>query len=298
VAHVDSHIQCHLTAFLHSTMSRSSTYKQNSSPRSIEDAHWIDEVSESMLADFLTVIPQTLSPVLITYRPEYTGALGRVPGAHSIALAPLSDPETATLVSQLLGPDPSVSELGQKIAERAAGNPFSPRRWCVSWPSAVCFADSPISWTSTRHDSCRPPSTARDGYTAGASYRNEWSESDHHQECRGRFGRKGTARHRAAHFEHVGTLSIASVVSILKVAVVVPPFEPRLQQIYADSSCETVQHQQQQAKHRLRPLSVRYCRWVAAPFTSRRIGRPQVRACRAVHDHARAFIPKQVLPVN
>ena len=25
----------------------------------IEDAHWIDEVSESMLADFLTVIPQT-----------------------------------------------------------------------------------------------------------------------------------------------------------------------------------------------------------------------------------------------
>ena len=156
----------------------------------------------------------------------------------------------------------------------------------------------PISWTSTRHDSCRPPSTAHDGYTAGASYRNEWSESDHHQECRGRFGRKGTARHRAAHFEHVGTLSIASVVSILKVAVVVPPFEPRLQQIYADSSRETVQHQQQQAKHRLRPLSVRYCRWVAAPFTSRRIGRPQVRACRAVHDHARAFIPKQVLPVN
>jgi class 3 adenylate cyclase len=90
----------------------------------IEDAHWIDEVSESMLADFLTVIPQTLSLVLITYRPEYTGALSRVPGAQSIALAPLSDPETATLVSQLLGPDPSVSELGQKIAERAAGNPF------------------------------------------------------------------------------------------------------------------------------------------------------------------------------
>ena len=41
----------------------------------IEDAHWIDEVSESMLADFLTVIPQTPSLVLITYRPEYQGAL-------------------------------------------------------------------------------------------------------------------------------------------------------------------------------------------------------------------------------
>ncbi len=90
----------------------------------IEDTHWIDEVSESMLADLVTVIPQTRSLVLITYRPEYTGALSRVPGAQSIALAPLTDSETATLVSQLLGSDPSVGELGQMIAERAAGNPF------------------------------------------------------------------------------------------------------------------------------------------------------------------------------
>ena len=90
----------------------------------IEDAHWIDEVSESMLTDFLTVIPQTPSLVLVTYRPEYEGALTRVHGAQTIALAPLSDPETAALVSELLGPDPSVGALGQKIAERAAGNPF------------------------------------------------------------------------------------------------------------------------------------------------------------------------------
>ena len=90
----------------------------------VEDAHWIDQASESMLVDLLTVIPRTPSLVLITYRPEYTGALSRLPGAQSIALAPLTDPETATLVSQLLGPDPSVGELGQMIAERAAGNPF------------------------------------------------------------------------------------------------------------------------------------------------------------------------------
>ena len=44
----------------------------------VEDAHWIDEISESMLADFLTVIPQTPSLVLVTYRPEYRGALARV----------------------------------------------------------------------------------------------------------------------------------------------------------------------------------------------------------------------------
>ena len=90
----------------------------------IEDAHWIDEVSDSMLAELLTVIPQTPSLVLVTYRPEYQGALSRVAGAKTIALAPLSDPETAALVSQLLGPDPSVGALATVIAERAAGNPF------------------------------------------------------------------------------------------------------------------------------------------------------------------------------
>ncbi len=90
----------------------------------IEDAHWIDEVSESMLTEFFTVIPQTPSLVLVTYRPEYRGALSQVPGAQAIALAPLSDSETAELVSELLGHHPSVDALSQQIAERAAGNPF------------------------------------------------------------------------------------------------------------------------------------------------------------------------------
>ena len=90
----------------------------------IEDAHWIDELSESMLADVVTVAPQTHSLVLVSYRPEYRGALSRVEGAQSIALGPLSDSETAALVTELLGPDSSVSGLATAIAERACGNPF------------------------------------------------------------------------------------------------------------------------------------------------------------------------------
>jgi class 3 adenylate cyclase len=90
----------------------------------VEDAHWIDEVSESMLADFLIVIPQTPLLTLVTYRPDYRGALAQVPGAQTIALAPLSDSETATLVSELLGPDPSIDALAQTIAERASGTPY------------------------------------------------------------------------------------------------------------------------------------------------------------------------------
>src|SRR4029079_12829845 len=90
----------------------------------IEDAHWIDEVSESMLADFLMVTSQTPSLVLVTYRTEYRGALTRVQGGQTIALEPLSDSETAALVAQLLGQDPSIGRLAQTIVERGAGNPF------------------------------------------------------------------------------------------------------------------------------------------------------------------------------
>ncbi len=90
----------------------------------IEDAHWIDEVSESMLADFFAVTRQTPSTVLITYRPEYHGALATIPGAQTLSLRPLNTEQTEALIGELLGTDPSVRGLVKVIAERANGNPF------------------------------------------------------------------------------------------------------------------------------------------------------------------------------
>lgn len=90
----------------------------------IEDAHWIDETSEAMIAEFLSVIPRTPSLVVITYRPEYVGALARAPRAQTIALEPLGDSQSHSLVNELLGADPSVAALADAITERASGNPF------------------------------------------------------------------------------------------------------------------------------------------------------------------------------
>ena len=90
----------------------------------IEDAHWIDATSEAMLADFLSVVARTSSLVLITYRPEYRGALSHVSGAQTIFLAPLDDSQTTSLVSELLGSHSSVAGLISQIADRAGGNPF------------------------------------------------------------------------------------------------------------------------------------------------------------------------------
>jgi adenylate cyclase len=90
----------------------------------IEDAHWIDEVSDSMLADFIAVVPQTPALVIATYRPEYRGELTRIPRAQSIALAPLNESHTVSLTTELLGTHRSVGALAKRIAEHAAGNPF------------------------------------------------------------------------------------------------------------------------------------------------------------------------------
>jgi adenylate cyclase len=90
----------------------------------IEDAHWIDEISDSMLAELLTVVPRTRSLVLITYRPEYDGALAHAPRSQTIALEPLDESQMLMLGTELLGGDRSVTELAELIADRAAGNPF------------------------------------------------------------------------------------------------------------------------------------------------------------------------------
>ncbi len=90
----------------------------------LEDAHWVDAVSESMLAEFLKVLPKTPSMALITYRPYYHGALAQVPGAQTLALEPLGDADTSALVGELLGADPSVGAVAALITERTAGNPF------------------------------------------------------------------------------------------------------------------------------------------------------------------------------
>ena len=90
----------------------------------IEDVHWIDDVSEAMLADVLATVPQTPSVTMITFRPEYRGPLHQIPDAARFVLAPLDDSQAATLATELMGSDPSLGALTEQIIGRAAGNPF------------------------------------------------------------------------------------------------------------------------------------------------------------------------------
>ena len=94
----------------------------------IEDVHWIDEVSEAMIAQFAAVVPQTRSLLLVTYRPEYRGALDTLPSSHRIALAPLDDSESTALAAELLGSDGSVAALSRRSPNGPPATRSSPRR--------------------------------------------------------------------------------------------------------------------------------------------------------------------------
>ncbi len=131
----------------------------------IEDAHWADATSESLFADFMSVVPRTHSLVLITYRPEYRGVLSTVPGAQTIALAPLDDSYAAALVSDLLGSDPSVAGLTAQIIERQLATHSSLKRSSVTSWAVVCWQVSvarshvpAVPWTSRYRPRCRRPS--------------------------------------------------------------------------------------------------------------------------------------------
>lgn len=89
----------------------------------LEDAHWIDAPSDEVLSRFAATLNVTTSMFVVTYRPEYHGALHQV-SDHAITLAPLTGSTTVSLVEQLLGNDPSLKSLAERVAVAALGNPF------------------------------------------------------------------------------------------------------------------------------------------------------------------------------
>ncbi len=89
----------------------------------LEDVHWIDAPSDDVIAGFADTLNATTSLLVTTYRPEFDGALHH----HSdqmITLHPLTDSTAVRLVGQLLGDDPSLAGLAERIAVAAVGNPF------------------------------------------------------------------------------------------------------------------------------------------------------------------------------
>jgi adenylate cyclase len=89
----------------------------------LEDAHWVDAPSDEVLVDFTGALKATSSIFVTTYRPEFRGALQQH-ADETITLQPLTDVMAVRLVGQLVGNDPSLAALMERIAAAAVGNPF------------------------------------------------------------------------------------------------------------------------------------------------------------------------------
>ncbi len=90
----------------------------------IEDLHWIDPGSESMMATLLETIATTNTLVVVNYRPEDEPGWLYAPVYSTLSLAPLEQADTGELLRHLAGTDPSLDGLDEPIHERTQGNPF------------------------------------------------------------------------------------------------------------------------------------------------------------------------------
>jgi len=93
----------------------------------VEDLHWVDEGSKTMLTELIESIgsiegANTL--VVVNYRPEFSPPWADSPAFETIHPQPLTRADTNELLRDLAGEDPSLDGLDEPIHERTQGNPF------------------------------------------------------------------------------------------------------------------------------------------------------------------------------
>ena len=89
-----------------------------------EDLHWIDKSSEEPLKIWLDSISGSRVLMIFTYRPEYVLTWGRRSYHSQLNLNKLSNRESLTLASHMLGTLPFDKHLEEFILEKTEGVPF------------------------------------------------------------------------------------------------------------------------------------------------------------------------------
>ncbi|HVL51798.1 MAG TPA: adenylate/guanylate cyclase domain-containing protein [Actinomycetota bacterium] len=98
-----------------------------------EDVHWADRSSTEVLRDMLGVVADLPLLLLLTSRPEPDAPIDELAGAaaralgdrfRKIHLAPLTQPESSSLVAQLLEIEKLPQDTRKLILEKSEGNPL------------------------------------------------------------------------------------------------------------------------------------------------------------------------------
>jgi len=90
----------------------------------VEDLHWIDSETQAILDLLAESISASRVLLLVNYRPEYQHGWGGLSVYSQVRLDPLTTDGVTELLDALLGADPSLGGLKQRLIERTEGNPF------------------------------------------------------------------------------------------------------------------------------------------------------------------------------
>jgi class 3 adenylate cyclase/tetratricopeptide (TPR) repeat protein len=89
-----------------------------------EDLHWVDPDTEVVIEGMVEATIGTRTLLLTNFRPEYRAGWMARPHYQQISLRPLDAAAAGELLSDWLGPDPSLQGLAELVRDRTGGNPF------------------------------------------------------------------------------------------------------------------------------------------------------------------------------
>ncbi len=90
----------------------------------LDDLHWLDPTSELFLEQWVDAVPSGKTVLLVNFRPEFRADWMQRSWYRQIALAPLGPAAIQELLDDLLGTDPSIRGLAERVHQRTGGNPF------------------------------------------------------------------------------------------------------------------------------------------------------------------------------
>lgn len=102
----------------------------------LEDWHWVDEASAEVLKQLAEVVATYPLLILVAYRPGYAAEWESTQPRTLIHLSPLGAPESAAMISAMLGVTAPPAELVTALHDRAGGNPFFLEELCQSLQEA------------------------------------------------------------------------------------------------------------------------------------------------------------------
>ena len=127
----------------------------------IEDLHWLDPASRLVLERLVERLPSTRMVLMVNYRTEFVHAWGGRSFYRQISVGPLSVSTVSEFVDALLGADPSIRSLRERLIASTGGNPFFIEECVRSLAHSGAIAGGPGAFVAERDFAIALPLTVQ-----------------------------------------------------------------------------------------------------------------------------------------